>query len=178
MDADDMGGTSISEYRKFMFSLCEEVSISNLRSMKFLCRDLLTTKELEAIGNSVTELVLFLEQRKELGSDNFHLLEDLLKQIGREDLVRRLKDFKRKQRRRTEPIVDDKSKNRFPFWKSNLGNLQDDVTDAKLPTAQPANINEDQDGKQAGITTRVELCICYDYYSDKLKNKASHDVRA
>lgn len=78
-----MGGTSISEYRKFIFALCEEVSISNLRSMKFLCRDLLTTRELEAIGNSVTEFVIFLEQRKELGSDNFHLLEDLLKQIGR-----------------------------------------------------------------------------------------------
>ena len=158
-----MGCTPISEYRKFIFSLCEELSISNLHSMKFLCRDLLTTRELEAIGNSVTEFVLVLEQRKEIGSDNFHLLDDLLKQIGRQDLIRRLKDFKRKQHRETEPVVDKIPKNRFLVWKCNQ---QDDMTDAKLPAVYPVNNHEDQDAQQAGIITPCgELyTLCCIYY--------------
>lgn len=151
-----MGGTSISEYRKFIFSLCEDLSSTNLDLMKFLCQDLLTTRELEGIGNSATKFVLVLEQRKELGSKNFHLLEDLLKQIKRQDLVRKLKDFKRKQHRGTEPVVDDKPKNRFLLWKCDL---PDDVTDAKLHTSHPVNNNEGHDGQQAGITPRGELNI-------------------
>lgn len=154
-----MGGASISEYRKFVFSLCEDLSITNLHSMKFLCRDLLTARELESIGDSATEFILVLEQRKELGSKNFNLLEDLLKQIKREDLVRKLKEFKRKQHRGTDPVVADKPKNRFPLWKYNLQDDVTDATDAKVPTAHPANSDEDQDGQQTSITPRGELYI-------------------
>jgi len=159
-----MGGTSISEYRKFIFSLCEDLSITNLHSMKFLCQDLLTARELESIGDSAQELILVLEQRKELGSENFNLLEDLLKQIKRKDLVRKLKDLKRKQHRGIDLVVADKPKDRFPLWKCNLQLVQDDVTDApdtKLPTAHPAKSEEDQDGQQASITPRGELYIDY-----------------
>lgn len=151
-----MGGTSISEYRKFIFSLCEDLSSTNLDLMKFLCQDLLTTRELEGIGNSATEFVLVLEQRKELGSENFHLLEDLLKQIKRQDLVRKLKDFKRKQHRGIVGVVDAKPKNRFLPWKCDL---QDDATNAKLPPSHPVNSNEGHDCQQAGITPRGELNI-------------------
>ena len=153
--ADKMGATSIPDYRKFIFSLCEDLSIANLHSMKFLCRDLLTARELESIGDSATEFILVLEQRKELGGENFNLLENLLKQIKREDLVRKLKDFKRKQhrgRRGTDPVVADKPKNRFPLWKCNQ---QDDVTDA----THPVNSSEAREDQQAGITPRGELYI-------------------
>ena len=128
--------------------------------MKFLCRDLLTARELESIGDSATELILVLERRNELGSQNLNLLEDLLKQIKREDLVRKLKDFKRKQRRtRNDPVVADKPENRFPLWKCNPDDLQDDVADAKLSTAHPVNSSEGHDDQQAGITPRGGLYI-------------------
>ena len=154
-----MGATPISEYRKFVFSLSEDLSITNLHSMKFLCRDLLTARELESIGDSATELILVLEQRNELGSQNLNLLQDLLKQIKREDLVRKLKDFKRKQRRTNDPVVADKPEKRFPLWKCNIHDLHDDVTDAKLSTAQPVYSSEGHDNQQAGITPRVGLYI-------------------
>lgn len=149
--ADRMGATSISEYRKFIFSVSEDLSITNLHSMKFLCRDLLTAREIESIGDSATEFILVLEQRKELGSQNLNLLEDLLKQIKREDLARKLKEFKRKQHRRNDPVVPDKPEKRFPLWKWNL---QDDVTDAKLSTTHPVKSSEGHEDQQAGITPR------------------------
>ena len=153
--ADRMGATSISEYRKFIFSVSEDLSITNLHSMKFLCRDLLTAREIESIGDSATEFILVLEQRKELGSQNLNLLEDLLKQIKREDLARKLKDFKRKQHRGNDPVVPDKP-DRFPLWKCNV---QDDVTDAKLSTAHPVKSSEGHEDQQAGITPRGGLYI-------------------
>ena len=172
-----MGATSISEYRKFIFSLSEDLSTANLHSMKFLCRDLLTARELEFIGDSATELILVLEQRYELGSQNLNLLEDLLKQIKRDDLARKLKDFKRKQRRRNDPVVADKQENRFPIWKCNIHDLQDDVTDAKLSTGNPVNSSEGHDHQQAGITPRGGLYIMlwlYNY-SKELKIKTSQE---
>ena len=145
--------------------------------MKFLCRDLLTARELESIGDSATELILILEQRNELGSQNLNLLEDLLKQIKRDDLARKLKDFKRKQRKRNDPVVADKQENRFPLWKCNIHDLQDDVTDAKLSTANPVNSSEGHDHQQAGITPRGGLYIMlwlYNY-SKELKIKTSQE---
>ena len=87
---------SISKYRKFIFSLGQELSTENLSSLKYLLRDLLTTSQTEGI-NSPTDLFVLLEQRNELGSGNCHLLKDLLRQIKRQDLVRKLEDFNRNQ---------------------------------------------------------------------------------
>lgn len=86
----------ISDYRKFTFSLCEQLSQNDLDSMKFLLRDLLTTREIEGVGKP-EHLFVLLEQRKELGDDNFRLLEELFTQIKRQDLVRKLNGFEREQ---------------------------------------------------------------------------------
>ncbi|KAL9972003.1 hypothetical protein ACROYT_G018234 [Oculina patagonica] len=108
--------------------------------MKFLCRDILTTQELEGIGESATNLVVLLEQRKELESDNFDLLKDLLTQIKREDLVRKLKDFGTKQHRGTVRVKDNKNKPKIVL----NNNFEDYVTDgAKLPTTLPSSNIED-----------------------------------
>lgn len=64
--------------------------------MKFLLRDLLTTREIEDVAKP-GDLFVLLEQRNELGSDNFRLLQDLLKMINRHDLARKLNEFERKQ---------------------------------------------------------------------------------
>lgn len=86
----------ISEYRKFTYFLCEHLTKKDLDSMKFLLRDLLTTREIEDVAKP-GDLFVLLEQRNELGSDNFRLLQDLLKMINRHDLARKLNEFERKQ---------------------------------------------------------------------------------
>lgn len=82
----------IPEFRKVLFSLCQELTTENLRSLKYLLRDLLTTRELEDIRDPM-DLMLYLEQRNELCSNNCQLLEDLLTQIKRKDLVQKIQAF-------------------------------------------------------------------------------------
>ena len=86
----------ISDYRKFTFFLCEQLSENDLKSMKYLSRDLLTTRDIEGVERP-EDLFVFLEQRKLLGDDNFGLLEELFKQIKRQDLIRKLNGFEREQ---------------------------------------------------------------------------------
>lgn len=57
-----------------------------------MLRDLLTAKELEDIRDPM-DLMLDLEQRNELCSNNCQLLEDLLTQIKRKDLVKKIQAF-------------------------------------------------------------------------------------
>lgn len=57
-----------------------------------MLRDLLTAKELEDIRDPM-DLMLYLEQRNELCSNNCQLLEDLLTQIKRKDLVKKIQAF-------------------------------------------------------------------------------------
>lgn len=82
----------IPEFRKVLFSLCQELTTENLTSLKYLLRDLLTAKELEDIRDPM-DLMLYLEQRNELCSNNCQLLEDLLTQIKRKDLVKKIQAF-------------------------------------------------------------------------------------
>lgn len=91
-----MQGSSVSEYRKCLFSLCEELTEGNLHDLKYLCRDRLTTRELEEI-NTATKLFEYLEIKQEIRRDNLRLLKDLLTQIGRNDLVENLNEFKSKR---------------------------------------------------------------------------------
>lgn len=156
-----MGSTSIPQFRKFIFSLCEELSSKNLDSMKYLCRDLLTMRELEGVNNA-TDLFVVLEQRKELGSGNFHLLEDLLTQIGRGDLVRKLKDFERLERKQQNGRIVCVANDRHDRRKDGFLNhrhLQDDcVTDGKQAITMPGNNKEF--GHQESLAPRGEYIYC------------------
>ncbi|KAJ7327403.1 peptidase C14A [Desmophyllum pertusum] len=113
--------------------------------MKYLCRDLLTMRELEGVNNA-TDLFVVLEQRKELGSGNFHLLEDLLTQIGRGDLVRKLKDFERLERKQQNGRIVCVANDRHDRRKDGFLNhrhLQDDcVTDGKQAITMPGSNKE------------------------------------
>ena len=82
----------VPEFRKVLFSLCQELTTENLSSLKYLLRDLLTAKELEDIRDPM-DLMLYLEQRNELCSNNCQLLEDLLTQIKRKDLFQNIQAF-------------------------------------------------------------------------------------
>ena len=136
-----MSITLISEYRKFFFSLCKELSTENLDSLKYLLRDLLTTREIEGISNA-TDLFVFLEQRNELGSDNCYLLEDLLTQIERQDLVKELKNFQRNQLAKRGLVANHKTQ-RSEFCVVNKEDrVQDCVTDGEQNSTVPENNNE------------------------------------
>ena len=84
----------ISEYRKFLLSIVQELTEEDLGKMKFLCRDLLTVKEIDSICN-VMDLFTLLEQRQELSKENFFIVQEILTQLNRQDLLERLLEFRR-----------------------------------------------------------------------------------
>ena len=132
----------ISEYRKFTFSLCQELSTEDLNSLKYLLRDLLTMREIEG-ANSPTDLFVFLEQRNGLGTNNCHLLKDLLTQIKRQDLVRKLQDFERKQLGKRAIVANNQTATNGISRVVNMEDiLQDCVADGEQHPIVPANNNE------------------------------------
>ena len=137
-----MSTAFVSEYRKFILSLCQELSVENLDSLKYLLRDLLTMREIESAVSAI-DLFVFLEQRNELGSENCHLLQDLLTQIRREDLVGKLKEFEMKQL--AEKAEQDSAANyqtRNGFRAVNMNDMQDCVTDSQRVSTVAENNNE------------------------------------
>lgn len=82
----------VPEFRKVLFSLCQELTTENLSSLKYLLRDLLTAKELEDIRDPM-DLMIYLEQRNELCSNDCQILKDLLTQIKRKDLFQKIQAF-------------------------------------------------------------------------------------
>lgn len=131
---------SLSNYRKVMFSLGQEISTENLHSLRYLLRDLLTTKEIEDF-DSPTDLFVFLEQRNELGSENFHLLKDLLAQINRQDLVRKLEDFEKKKLAERDRVVNAETASiGFRFVKKE--HLLNSVTDGEPASSLSENDSE------------------------------------
>lgn len=137
-----MSKAFVSEYRKFILSLSQELSTENLHSLKYLLRDLLTMREIESAVSAI-DLFVFLEQRNELGSENCHLLQDLLTQIRREDLVGKLKEFEMKQlaeKAEQDSVANYQTRNGFRAV--NMADMQDCVTDSQRVSTVAENNNE------------------------------------
>ena len=83
----------IPDYIKFTNFLCQQLSQNNLDSMKFLLKDLLSTRDIEGVGKP-EDLFVLLEKRNELGDGNFRLPKDVLTQMKRQDLLRTLNPAK------------------------------------------------------------------------------------
>ena len=114
--------------------------MENLHSLKYLLRDLLTTKEIEDF-DSPTDLFVFLEQRDELGSENFHLLKDLLAQINRQDLVRKREDVEKKKLAERDRVVKAETASiGFRFVKKE--DMLDSVTDGEQASSVSENDSE------------------------------------
>jgi len=102
---------------------------------------LLTTREIEG-ANSPTDLFVFLEQRNMLGSDNsMHLLKDLLTQMKRKDLVRKLQDFERKQLGEPAIVAINKTARNGIRRAVNMEGIQDCVSDDEQTSLVPGNNN-------------------------------------
>lgn len=178
---------SISGFRKFIFSLSQELSADNLTSMKYLLRDSLTTREIEGI-HCATDLLVLLEQRNELGRNNCSLFKDLLSEIQRLDLVRKLEDFDRKQLAVNDRIEYDGIEN-LGYRSVNNEDQNGNVTDGEH-VSEESDRNDDCRSrdlreKTASSTTMKnhmedthELVCDYIYYNKLGKEAYRADTKA
>ncbi|XP_068747659.1 induced myeloid leukemia cell differentiation protein Mcl-1 homolog [Montipora capricornis] len=178
---------SISGFRKFIFSLSQELSADNLTSMKYLLRDSLTTREIEGI-NCATDLLVLLEQRNELGRNNCSLFKDLLSEIQRLDLVRKLEDFDRKQLTVNDRIEYDGIEN-LGYRSVNNADQNGNVTDGEHVSEESGRNDDcrsrDLREKTTSSTTMKnhmkdihELVCDYIYYNKLGKEAYRADTKA
>ena len=143
----------IPEFRKVLFSLCQELTTENLSSLKYLLRDLLTAKELEDIRDPM-DLMLDLEQRNELCSNNCQLLKDLLTQIKRKDLVQKIEAFQGRKLAECGLLNNNKTTG-SEISLENKTRVQDCVTDGQEGLSHP---KDDSDYFKFVSCTRRKFC--------------------
>ncbi|NXP15764.1 FADD protein, partial [Thinocorus orbignyianus] len=130
------------------FSSC--LSESDLAALKFLCRGEISKKKLESVQSGRDLFSIFLEQQL-IASDNLSFLEELFKNIKRQDLVSKLKKFEEEgeagatddqpdaHEKPIEVICDNVGRD----WKMLMRKL--DISDVKLErivAAHPCNLYE------------------------------------
>ena len=121
--------------------------------MKYLLRDLLTAKELEDIRDPM-DLMLDLEQRNELCSNNCQLLKDLLTQIKRKDLVQKIEAFQGRKLAECGLLNNNKTTG-SEISLENKTRVQDCVTDGQEGLSHP---KDDSDYFKFVSCTRRKFC--------------------
>ncbi|XP_009498570.2 FAS-associated death domain protein [Phalacrocorax carbo] len=79
-------------FLSLLHSFSQRLSGNELASLKFLCRDKIGKRKLEAVQSGGELFSILLEQQL-IASDNVSFLEGLLEGIKREDLISLLKQF-------------------------------------------------------------------------------------
>ncbi|XP_009884596.1 PREDICTED: FAS-associated death domain protein [Charadrius vociferus] len=172
------------------------LSEPELAALKFLCRGEVTKRKLESV-QSGRDLFGFLLEQQLIASDKVSFLEELLKNIKREDLVSQLKQFveeggvtapddqpdvheKRLQKAAIEIICDNVGRD----WKMLMRKL--DVSEVKLErivAANPFNLHEQllqslrewqkwkgREAKVADLIKALRACNM-NLVADKVENK-------
>lgn len=75
---------AVSDYRKMLFHLSEQITSEELKGLKFLCTDFISTSKLERITRAM-DLFIELERQEKLKDTDLSLLRDLLEQLQRRD---------------------------------------------------------------------------------------------
>ncbi|NXF07426.1 FADD protein, partial [Smithornis capensis] len=82
----------VSPFLSLLQSISSSLSDRELSDMKFLCRDKVPKRKLEAVGSG-RELFSILIEQQHIARDDLHFLRKLLEHIRRSDLVSLLKRF-------------------------------------------------------------------------------------
>ncbi|NWV95837.1 FADD protein, partial [Machaerirhynchus nigripectus] len=86
----------VDPFLSLLHSISSSLSDKDLSDMKFLCRNRIRKRKLEAV-QSGRELFSILMEQQEIARDNLKLLRELLQEIDRGDLVARVVQFEEEE---------------------------------------------------------------------------------
>ncbi|NWW23105.1 FADD protein, partial [Falcunculus frontatus] len=99
----------VDPFLSLLHSISSALSDAELSAMKFLCRDKIRKRKLEAV-QSGRELFIILMEQQEMASDNLEFLRKLLQHIDRDDLVAQLVRFEEEEPHAPEDQPDVREK--------------------------------------------------------------------
>lgn len=89
---------SVVEYRGLLYQFCEEVDWqTQRRKLIFILRAFLHD-DLEGGVSNIESLLTILEEKNIIGIDRLNVMKELLKEIGKRDLLRRVERFEIKRK--------------------------------------------------------------------------------
>uniref|UniRef100_A0A8C3XGY5 FAS-associated death domain protein n=1 Tax=Cyanoderma ruficeps TaxID=181631 RepID=A0A8C3XGY5_9PASS len=100
------GPGALDPLRSLLHSVSSGLSVGELSEMKFLCRDKIGKRKLDAV-QSGQELFDRLMERQEITKDNLELLKTLLQHIRRQDLLSQVVQFEEEELHAPHDPPDD-----------------------------------------------------------------------
>ena len=89
---------SVVEYRGLLYQFCEEIDWqTQRRKLIFILRAFLPD-DLEGGVSNIESLLTILEEKNIIGIDRLNVMKELLKEIGKRDLLRRVERFEIKRK--------------------------------------------------------------------------------
>ncbi|NXE20563.1 FADD protein, partial [Ardeotis kori] len=133
-----------------LYSLSSSLSEGELSCLKFLCQGKIRKRKLESVQRGVELFSILLEQQ-EIERDNVSFLEELLKNISRQDLVSQLRRFVEEEAVKApddqpdehEKPVEVIRENVGKDWKMLIRKLDfPEVEIERIEAANPCNLRE------------------------------------
>ena len=89
---------SVVEYRGLLYQFCEEIDWQTQRRKLIFILKAFLPDDLEGGVSNIESLLTILEEKNIIGIDRLNVMKELLKEIGKRDLLRRVERFEIKRK--------------------------------------------------------------------------------
>lgn len=116
-------------FKRALFNISSKLSDSDLGKMKFILADFLPRRELEKCRSGFDLLCLMASRSDILSCENYSFLEEVLREVGKEDIVRTMVLASSSSPAfNTSPVVVPEDKKKLLQVKRFLADLADNLT--------------------------------------------------
>ncbi len=120
---------TVKKYKRILMEIADNLTFSDVGSMKFVCRDIIGIGALDQVpNNEPLKMLKLLEERQIISEGNLTWLRSILKEIQRIDLVMKIPDEFCQQ----VDVVDSSEIGVVSRYRALLKAVADDLTSSNV----------------------------------------------